>query len=230
MKKTILTIIPVIGLLSSRIGQAQGTVYSSNMGDTPTGSFAVANNSRIAQEFVWEGYIVNGVVLTPDCILNSIQLLMGTASGNPSGFTVSIYTVGSSGPGTSLGTLTGDPNPDNPSVYTYTTPGIILSPATSYFVVVDSASPSAQGAYNWSVTTSLAQIAKGLTINNVTGYLTIDDVYCDSADGLSWNSHLRQDIAQMAIYGTPVPEPSLWLLFICGAGIIHFVGRRWKSA
>src|SRR5215475_174873 len=121
MKKTILTIIPVIGVLSSRIEQAQGTVYSSNMGNTPSGSFAVANNSWIAQGFYWERYVVNGVMLTPACTLNSVQLLMNSASGSPSGFTISIYTAGSSGPGTSLGTLTGNSNPNNPGVYTFTT-------------------------------------------------------------------------------------------------------------
>jgi len=230
LKKAILTIIPAIGLLSFPIAQAQGAVYSSNLADTPTGSFGVANNSWFAQDFVWEGYTVNGVVLTPNCTLNSVQLLMGTASGSPSGFTVSIYTAGLSAPGTSLGTLTGNSNPNNPGVYTYTSPGITLSPGTSYFVVVHSATPSAQGAYNWSTTTSYDQISQGLPINNVINYLTIDDTYCDSADGLSWNSHSRQQTAQMAIYGTPVPEPSLCSFLVCTAGVLHYVGRRRKSA
>ena len=228
MKMRILTIIPAIGLLSSPIAQAQSTVYSSNLGYTPTGSFAVASNSLIAQEFVWEGYTVNGEVLTPNCILNSVQLRMDAASGNPSGFTVSIYTVGSSGPGTSLGTLTGDPNPYNPGVYTYTTPGITLYPATSYFVVVGSATPSAQGAYHWDSTASYGQIdSQGLKINNVINYLMIDDVYRDSADGLNWNFHVRGDIAQMAIYGTPVPEPSL-LAFGLTALVVGGLVRRTK--
>jgi hypothetical protein len=186
------------------MGQAQSAVYSSNLADNSAGSFTVANNSWIAQELVWEGYIVNGVMLTPNCILNSVQLQMNTASGNPGSFTVSIYTAGPSGPGTSLGTLTGSFNPANPGIYTYTTPGITLSPANAYFVVLDSATPSGQGAYNLDYTTSNNEVSSGWTINNVTGYLTIEDEYCVSADGLSWSSHIRQNTAQMAIYGTPV--------------------------
>jgi hypothetical protein len=199
-----------------QMGQAQ--VFASNLTNTPTGNFGVANNLWVAQEFVWEGLTVNGVELTPDLILSSVQLQMDAASGEPGGFTVSIYTAGTSlHPGTILGTLSGESNPQTPGLYTYTTPGITLAPTTSYFVVVTGATPSSQGSYDWSTTTS-----SGIANNN----LVINDVYDDSTDGLNWNATIRQSIAQMALFGTPVPEPSPWQLSICGTGLLYFVRRR----
>jgi hypothetical protein len=217
MKNILVILVVMMPLLT----QAQGTVYASNLGETPTGTFTVAGTSWVAQRFIWLGKIVNGVELVPDCMLNSVQLLLNPATGNPSGFSVSIYTAGASGPGTSLGTLTGAPNPDNAGVYTYTTSGITLSPATAYFVVVTSQTPAAQGVYNWSTATNYGKIANG--------NLTIDDVYSVSSDGLGWNVHLRQEIAQMAVYGTPVPEPSPGCLCVCGVGMLVYVGKRRRS-
>jgi len=212
-----LTFIPVIGLLLPRMSRAQA-VFASNLANTPNGSFGVANNLWVAQEFIWEGLMVNGVELTPNLILNSVQLQMDPASGNPGGFSVSIYTAGTSlHLGTILGTLSGESNPQTPGLYTYTTPGITLTPAASYFVVVTDTTPSAQGSYNWSTTTS-----SGTANNN----LVINDVYDTSADGANWNATIRQSIAQMAIFGTPVPEPSPWPLSLCGAGLFYFIRRR----
>ena len=211
----------VLAVMMPLLTQAQGTVYSSNLGNTPTGNFAVGSDSWIAQEFLWVGHTVNGVTLTPPCTLNSVQLLMDAASGNPSDFSVSIYTRRACGdPGTRLGTLIGDPDPRAPGVYTYTAAAITLSPSTGYFVVVTSEKAAAEGAYNWSTAFRPPQSFNG---NLAIGY------YFDSTDGVSWSGHIRQDVGLMAIYGTPVPEPSSYLMFVCGAGILFVVGKRWGS-
>jgi PEP-CTERM motif len=196
--------------------QAQGTVYSSNLGNTPTGSFTLASDSWIAQEFSWLGLMVNGVTLTPPCTLNSIQLQMGSASGSPSDFSVSIYTRGASGPGTRIGALVGDPDPQSTGVYTYTASGITLAPATGYLVVVTSQRATAEGAYSWSTAFLPSQ---SYNDNLRIGY------YFDSTDGVSWTEHIRQDVGLMAIYGTPVPEPSSCFLFAFGAVCFVFMRK-----
>ncbi len=202
------TLFILIAIALPLLSRAQGTVYCSNLGNTLTGNFAIANDSYIAQEFMLLGRIVNGVVLTPNCTLNSVQLLMGPASGNPSGFSVSVYNAVSSGPGTRLGTLIGDQNPTTPGLYTYTTPGITLSPAANYFLVVTCGNAVAEGAYNWSTAVRPSQVHND---NLHIGY------YYDSTDGANWTSHVRQDVALVAIYGTTVPEPSSSFMFVCGA-------------
>ena len=216
MKKIIIVLSVAVPLLS----HAQGMIYVNNLGDAPGGSTAIGNNSWIAQEFTWEGTIVNGTETTPNLTLNSVQLLMDSASGNPSGFTVSIYSSHDNLLlGDSLGTLSGSANPSSSGIYTYTTPGITLSPATSYFVVVTTATPTSQGAYNWSFVA-----APGDEIAN--SNLVINDIYYGSSDGSSWTEHLRQEVFQMAIYATPIPEPQISALFGLG---LFCLGLSWRQ-
>jgi hypothetical protein len=66
------------------------TAYLSNLGQSSTGSLAVGSDSWLAASF-GTGTNEGGYEL------NSIQLAMTDASGNPSGFTVMIYTNGESG-------------------------------------------------------------------------------------------------------------------------------------
>ena len=214
MKKIMIVLSVVVPLLS----HAQNIIYVTNLGDAPGGSTAIGNNSWIAQEFTWEGTFVNGTETTPNLTLNSVQLLMDSASGNPSGFTVSIYSSHDNLLlGDSLGTLSGSSNPSSAGIYTYTTPGITLSPATSYFVAVTAATPTSQGAYNWSFVA-----APGDEIAN--SNLVINDIYYGSSDGSSWTEHLRQEVFQMAIYGTPIPEPQSAALL----GLGTFCFRFWR--
>jgi hypothetical protein len=147
MKKATIgsVIVLAVGLLAPQIVQAQGTTYLSNLGQPSSGSFPVASDKWIAQSF---GTGTN----SGGYMLNSVQLLMVAASGSPSSFDVSIYHVmADSGVGiipvNSLGSLNGA-DPGAGGIFTYTASDIALLPETFYFIVVTSATPSAQGAYN----------------------------------------------------------------------------------
>jgi hypothetical protein len=71
-------------LLVAQIVPAQGTIYLSNLGETPVGSGAIGTDSWLAQYFA-KG--TNSPGYTP----NSVRLLMNAAVGNSSGFTAAIY-------------------------------------------------------------------------------------------------------------------------------------------
>src|ERR1017187_4058000 len=109
MKRAILLAILALalGMFSPQIAQAQGTLYISNLGLTSSGSSPVGNDSWLAADF-GTGTNAGGY------LLNSFQLALADASGNPSGFTAMLYTLGGSGPspgpGSSLGTLNGSLN------------------------------------------------------------------------------------------------------------------------
>jgi hypothetical protein len=208
MKTTILLFISAVYLLLPQRAAAQGTLYVSNLGQTPTDSAAIGSDSWIAQRFIM-GVSPNGNSL------NSIQLLMNAASGSPSNFVVSIYSSLGGVPASNLGNLTGS-DPSAGGIFTYTASGITLSASTIYFVVLTSATDIANGAYSWSA-------ANGETVGS-SGI--IDDVYFSSPDGLSWTGYARQDVFQMAIYATPVPEPSTYALAGLGLAILSFLRRK----
>ncbi len=100
------------------MAQAQGTLYVSNLSQTPTGSASIGNDARIAQSIV-TGTNPGGYSL------NSIQLLMDTASGSPNGFTVSIYSSLNGLPYQNLGNLVGS-IPSSGGVFAYTASGLEL--------------------------------------------------------------------------------------------------------
>jgi hypothetical protein len=197
-----------VELFAPSFVQAQGTLYVSNLGQTPNGSEAIGSDSWLAQVFS-TGTNSGGYVL------NSVQLLMGAASGSPSGFSVSIY--GSLNPTNSLGNLSG-PDPSAGGIFTYAASGLDLSPSTTYFVVVTAATPVAQGAYNWSAGTQY-------TFGG--NQWEIAATYFSSSDGLTWTGHGRSDAFQMAIYATAVPEPSVAGLL--GLGGLGFLWHRRKA-
>jgi hypothetical protein len=213
MRSTMLTVVPVIGLLLLPLkAQSQGTLYVSNLGQTPTGSAAIGSDSWIAQQFV-TGSNPDGYTL------NTIQLLLNAASGNPSGFTVSVYSFnfnnGNSEPGGNLVTLSGS-DPVAGGIFAYTDSGPVLSPYTSYFIVLTATTPLAQGAYDWSA-------VNGYTINN---YWEIYPNYYSSADGSSWTGHPRGNVFQMAIYATAIPEPAMLALAGLGLATLSFLRRK----
>ena len=72
---------------------------------------------------------------------------MNTASGNPSGFNVSLYSSLSGEPYNNLGNLVGS-DPSVGGIFTYTANGLTLSPSTDYFIVLTAATPVAEGAYD----------------------------------------------------------------------------------
>jgi len=91
-------------------------------------------------------------------LLNSIQLALGDAVGDPNGFIVMLYSnAGPTGsyPGGSLGTLNGSLDPVAGGIYTYSPASdLILSPRAVYWVVLTSGTAVANGAYDWSFTST----------------------------------------------------------------------------
>jgi len=189
--------------------QAQGTLYVSNLGQTPAGSAAIGSDAWIAQE-IFTGTDSSGYSL------NSVQLLMDAASGSPSGFNVSIYSFNNSNfrPGISLGSLSGS-DPSAGGIFTYTTSGITLLPSTIYYIVLTGATSVAQGAYNWDA----SSFAEG---NN---QWQIDDLSLSSPDGSSWTFDARGEAFQLAVYATEVPEPATLALAGLGLACLNFWRR-----
>lgn len=213
VKKLIITF--TVGLLTQGVLQAQGTVtYLSNLGQTPTGNDPVGSDSWLATD-IFAGNNIGGYVL------NSVQLGMTDASGNPSGFTLMIYSatfgVGIS-PGSSLATLNGSANPSTTGIYTYTSDSrLTLSPGTDYFIVLTAGTTVANGSYEWN-----------LTIPNVligNGSWKAGGIF-HSADGSNWN--YNSGALQFSITATPVPEPSTEVLLGLG-GILLLGLERWKA-
>lgn len=220
MKKII--IIFVIGLLTRQFVLAQGEItYLSNLGQPSTGSNPVGSDSWIASEVI-TGNNSGGY------LLDSIQLEMADASGNPSGFTIMIYNSAADfdfHPGNSLGTLNGSLNPASAGTYTYIAPSdFLLSPSTDYFIVLTSATPVTQfehpinGAYEWNFI--------GANLYNPSGGWRAGGVW-KSSDGLSWA--INSGAPQFAINATPIPEPSSLALVLLGSGVLFYVRRQVNS-
>jgi hypothetical protein len=212
MKKTIVLL--AVGLLTHRITQAQGTVYLSNLGQTSAGSLAVGSNSWVAALF---GTGTN----SGGYLLDSVQLALADASGNPSGFTVMIYNLGlpraGAVPGSNLGTLTGSLSPTTAGTYIYTpTSSLTLSPSTTYFVVLTAGTAVADGAYEWSQSVNPPNASDGW------GETLIIE---SSNNGLSWQAHSGDP--QFAITATAIPEPCILGLFTLGG--LFFGLRRWEN-
>ncbi len=208
-------IVLAIGLMTSQITQAQGTMtYISNLGQPSAGGNSVGSDSWYAVEFR-TGPNVGGYVL------NTVQLTMTDASGSPSGFTVMLYSafVGAgTSPGSSLGTLSGSLNPVTSGIYTYTpTSSLTLLPGTFYFIVLTAGTAVANGAYGWSYVGTYSYSQSG-------GWGT-DASVLHCSDGSSWSPILSVD-AQYAITATPVPEPGVFGLFVLGGLCFLWQCRR----
>jgi len=221
MKKIIIggVIIFVVGLFTPQIVQAQGTTYLSNLGQASVGSMAVGSDSWLALPFI-AGNNVDGYVL------NSVQLALTDASGNPSSFTVMLYAPSNPAaglPGSSLGTFSGSFDPVIGGTYTYTAPSsLMLSPSTEYFIVLTAGTTVANGTYEWSLATTSSYNQNDNWVIGAYGGRTFDT----SIDGSSWNS-TSGSYPQFAINATPIPEPSELALGALGALLLGF--RRWKK-
>jgi len=207
MKKIIIggIIVSVGVLLSQKIVKAQGTItYLSNLEQSSVGSSPIGSNSWLAVDFT-TGPNASGYML------NSIQLGMIDASGNPSGFTAMIYSAiifTGINPGSSLGTLNGSLNPATGGIYTYIPTGnLTLSPGTDYFIVLTTGTAIANGAYDWSLA--------GANSYNPNGGWHSPGGVLTSSNGSSWN--FNPIVAQFSITATAVPEPPALGLFALGS-------------
>lgn len=202
-----------LGLSIPRMVRAQGIVYLSNLGQASAGSLALGSDSWMATAF---GTGTNSGGYS----LSSVQLEMVDASGNPSSFTVILFTaVGVSGlePGSSLSTLNGSANPSAAGIYTYTpTSSLTLSPGTTYFIVLTAGTTIANGAYEWSFASSFN--------NGIDGWGAAYSIL-NSTDGLHWN-FAHSGAAQFAISATAIPEPGI--LGLLGLGGLAFLRHRRK--
>jgi hypothetical protein len=204
-------------LLAPQIAEAQGTLYLSSISQTSTGTVSVGSDSWLAAEF-GTGSNAGGYML------NSIQLAMTDASGNPSGFSIMLYSsadmFGAVLPAGSLGTLTGSASPTAAGVYAYNAPPTLsLSPSTVYFIVITSSTTVANGAYNWS------ESAYPPGVNS----WGIGNGMLRSGNGTSgWSPTPYLGIPQLAIFATPTPEPGVAGLFALG-GLLAAFQRRHNS-
>lgn len=192
-----------LAVLAPQITQAQGTLYLSNLGQTSTGRSSVGNDSWLGEGFS-TGTNAGGY------LLNSVQLALADASGNPGGFTAMLYTgVGAAAPfpGTSLGTLNGSLQPVTAGIYAYSPASdLALSPNTMYFIVLTAGTVVANGAYEWSFTSTYPPVSSGGWHGSA--------AFVSSSDGLNW--HFNSAYAQFGISATDVPEPSTLGLLILG--------------
>jgi hypothetical protein len=221
MKKNIIgIIILMVGLLAPQITRAQGIVYVSNLGQASTGSDSVGSDSWLAMGFD-TGTNASGYVL------DSVQLGITDATGNPSGFTVMLCAQNYNNPagpfpGSSLETLNGSANPSTGGIYTYTDASdLILLPSTDYFIVLTAGTTVANGAYEWSVT----GIGNNSSYNPSGGWLGGLGPVLHSSNGSSWSDSPGTTFAQFAIDATAIPEPSSSLLILLGGGVFIYVRR-----
>jgi PEP-CTERM motif len=211
----------VIVFFALQLIHAQGTTYLSNLGQSSTGSLAVGSDSWLAVDFT-TGNNAGGY------LLDSVQLAMADASGNPNGFTVMIYNalVGSGiTPGDSLGTLNGSDNPSTAGIYTYTpTTDVMLSSHTIYFIVLTTETVVANGAYNLSYAATFSyNPSGGWAVGNDESSVA---VFHSSHNGLSWIGN--DGNLQFALNATAIPEPSASWLLLLGGGVLFYVRRTFN--
>ena len=204
MKGTATIVLAAAALLTAQIARAQGTLYVSNLGETTGGSRAVGSDLWRAMSF-YTGANAGGYTL------NSVQLLTAPASGNPSGFSISIYSQSITNfypPENNLGSLSGSA-PDAGGEFTYTASDIHLAPSKFYFVVLTAATPVDSGAYSWSFATSSHSTSSG-------GWF-MGPYYYSSTDGLQWTRTGGPDY-KFGVNATAVPEPSI--VALAGMGLL----------
>jgi hypothetical protein len=207
----------VVGLLTQQVVQAQGTIYLSNLGQSSTGNLAVGSDSWQAAGF-FTGNNTSGY------LLDSIQLEMSDASGNPSDFAVMIYAqsgnLGGPSPGSSLDTLDGSANPSTAGIYTYTDDlNITLSPSSFYYIVLTAGTAIANGAYNWS--------HAGTYSYNPSENWGAGTVW-NSTDGSHWSGNIFLN-PQFSINATAVPEPRILSLLVLGSLGLLWHRRKAKA-
>jgi hypothetical protein len=214
-------IVFAVTLFAPQIVPAQGTMtYVSNVDQPSSGSLAVGSNSWLAVDFL-TGNNSSGY------IFDSIQLAMTNASGNPSGFTVMLYSLAQhGGVGTNLDTLNGSLNPTDAGIYTFTSASnLMLSAHTAYFIVLTSGTAVANGAFNWSEAASYNSEGGWIGAYSIVSFSA---EVGQSSDGLNWDSAFT-GYPQYAINATPIPEPGVLGLFSLGGLGTLLLGFRCRK-
>jgi hypothetical protein len=214
-----LIIVALISLVAPQITQGQGTTYVSNLGAPSTGTLPVGTDSWLAADFI-TGTNAGGY------LLNYVQLAIADASGNPSGFTAMLSRQSSNPtatlPGPSLGSLSGSLSPVTADTYLYTPAlNMTLLPSTPYFIVLTAATPLANGAYEWNITSTISGGYNNYHWGNQNG------VWFDSSDGSHWGAHGGIQ-PQFALNATPVPEPAVLGLLVLGGSSFLWPRRNGK--
>jgi len=218
MKRTIIfAVVLAAEVFIAQIGQAQGTLYMSNLAQPAAGGGTVASDE-------WLAAIFDTGTNSGGYDLNSVQLLMNAASGSPSNFVASLYSVNGSISGTSflgsyLGSISGSTNPSAAGVYTYTASGIAVSPSTQYFLVLTATTPLSGGSYNWSY-------AGNPSFSSSDNWSFPGINFVSSNGGSNWGRDFSS--FQFAIYATAVPEPSIISIFMLGSGVLIYVRRVFR--
>jgi len=223
MRKTIISgiIASGFGLLVPQTLPAQGTTYLSNLDQASIGSLAVGSNSWVAGIFV-VGNNPGGYVL------NSVELAMNNAVGNPSGLQVMVYSSGGGGyapPAIYVGTLESSLDHVSAGLYTFNpTEPITLLKGGGYSIVLTSGTATADGAYQWSY-------GAANSYNPTGGWFTLPGGLGGAygSNNGSIPSWVRNGSAfpQFSIEATAVPEPDVLSLLALGG--MHLVWHRRKA-
>jgi hypothetical protein len=216
MKTIPFNIVAIVALIlmPAHAAIAQGSVTYLSSLNLPSGGFlSVASDRWVAQGF-------NTGTNSPGYQLDSIELLMGGAAGNPGDFAVSVYSRSEFFPNDRIAGLDGPTDPTTAGVFEYSGSMVTLSSATYYYIVVTAAEPMAIASYQWQ------------HVAPATSYeLEVKDGWglspsASSSDGLTWNRVGNVNFFQFAIYATPIPEPSA--LALCGLGGLFVVSMSLK--
>jgi hypothetical protein len=174
----------------------------SNLVQPSLDSHTLASNSWIAQPFF--------TAVTPSVFnLESIQLLLGANTGEPSGLSVAVYS-GTRKPQTPIGFLSGQ-DPTSGGTYNFTSSGISLSPQTLYWIVLTANTPTSTGNFTWERSSNQSYFSRD-------GW-TMGLSFFSSEDGFNWIQTTPYPM-QFALYATAIPEPSSLIILGMGGSIL----------
>jgi hypothetical protein len=221
---TIGGVIAFASILAPQFIRAQGTMtYLSNLDQASAGSLAVGSNSWVAFGFQ-TGSDASGYVL------NSVQMPMTDVSGNPSGFTVFLYSAAlfpGAGivwaPGGEIGTINNSLSPTTGGIYTFTAiSNLTLAPNGKYFIVLTSGTGVGDGAYELSYTAATNDILRNGWVGYGGVWTSTNGALHLPPFGLTYDN-----LAQFALNATAIPEPGV--LGLLSLGGFAFLWHRRKA-